>query len=73
MAMKSSKTEQAELIQDLPADFVADILISLEEVDVGNVLEYQFSLVDLLADVTTENKHSETNWGKPVGKERRGL
>ena len=29
----------------------------------------RFALADLLADVTPENIHGETDWGAPVGKE----
>jgi len=67
--MQPSKTEPAEENQDLPIDFVKDILISLQEIEAGDVSEYQFDLVGLLDDVTPENKHSETDWGRPVGKE----
>jgi antitoxin component of MazEF toxin-antitoxin module len=28
------------------------------------------NLASLLVDVTPENKHSETDWGRPAGKER---
>jgi len=45
-------------------------LISLQEIEAGDVSEYQFDLVGLLDEVTPENKHSETDWGWPVGKER---
>lgn len=45
-------------------------LISLQEIETSDVSEYQFDLVSLLDDVTPENKHSETDWGWPVGKER---
>lgn len=29
----------------------------------------KFRLADLLAGITSENMHSETDWGQPVGKE----
>jgi len=43
--MQSSKTESVdenEEYQGLPIDFIKDILISLQEVEAGDVTEYQF-------------------------------
>ncbi len=49
-----------------------DCAVSLEVEDgqlVVRPLEKKYTLQELLAKVTPDNIHNETDWGKPVGKE----
>lgn len=48
---------------------VLDMEESRRVMDLMLALNQPNKLADLLSGVTDENKHSATDWGKPVGKE----
>jgi antitoxin MazE len=58
----SAFAEQAGLVQDAPVD----ILLANDEIVIR---PQRARLEDLLARVTPENLHSETDFGHPVGRE----
>lgn len=54
------------------ADLDQDSEVELSLVDGSLVIApapTRFTLEELVAGITDENRHGETDWGKPVGKE----
>lgn len=53
----------------LAEDSTVDISVRKGELVVVPVAEPERSLADLVARITPENRHSEVDWGPPVGNE----
>jgi antitoxin MazE len=54
---------------DIAANSQVDISLENGAVVVRPVSIRKYALQDLLGGVTPENRHSETDWGPPVGQE----
>ena len=54
---------------NLKQDELVDITIDKERIIITPISEKEYSLDELLADVTEDNLHGEFDTGAPVGKE----
>jgi len=63
--LPKSVAEECGIVADSPIEIVRQD----DHIIIRPVQRRTFSLGNLLADVTEENRHSEVETGKPVGKE----